>query len=122
MRQTATFTSGQPRRLILGIETSCDETAAAVVEDGRWLRSNVIASQFHLHAQYGGVVPEVASRHHLEVILQVIDAALAEATVTWRDLTAIAVTAGPGLAESDREAAERRPGTNQTIKLVCAPA
>ena len=98
MRQTATFTSGQPRRLILGIETSCDETAAAVVEDGRWLRSNVIASQFHLHAQYGGVVPEVASRHHLEVILQVIDAALAEATVTWRDLTAIAVTAGPGLA------------------------
>jgi N6-L-threonylcarbamoyladenine synthase len=84
--------------LILGIETSCDETAAAVVEDGRWLRSNVIASQFHLHAPYGGVVPEVASRHHLEVILQVIDAALAEAGVGWRDLAGVAVTAGPGLA------------------------
>ncbi len=60
--------------------------------------SNVIASQFHLHAQYGGVVPEVASRHHLEVILQVIDAALAEAGVTWGDLAGVAVTAGPGLA------------------------
>ena len=84
--------------LILGIETSCDETAAAVVEDGRRLRSNVIASQFHLHAPYGGVVPEVASRHHLEVILQVIDAALAEAGVGWRDLAGVAVTAGPGLA------------------------
>ena len=83
---------------ILGIETSCDETAAAVVEDGRRVRSNVIASQFHLHAPYGGVVPEVASRHHLEVILQVVDAALTEASATWRDLSAVAVTAGPGLA------------------------
>jgi len=85
-------------RLILGIETSCDETAAAVVEDGRWLRSNVIASQFHLHAQHGGVVPEVAARHHLEVILPVIDEALADAEASWRDLAAVAVTAGPGLA------------------------
>jgi N6-L-threonylcarbamoyladenine synthase len=85
-------------RVILGIETSCDETAAAVVEDGRYLRSNVVASQFHLHAQYGGVVPEVASRHHLEVILQVVDAALAEADAAWHDLAAVAVTAGPGLA------------------------
>ncbi|MEX0750005.1 MAG: tRNA (adenosine(37)-N6)-threonylcarbamoyltransferase complex transferase subunit TsaD, partial [Dehalococcoidia bacterium] len=85
-------------QLILGIETSCDETAAAVVEDGRHLRSNVIASQFHLHAEYGGVVPEVASRHHLEVILQVVDAALAEAGAGWRDLSAVAVTAGPGLS------------------------
>ncbi len=84
--------------LILGIETSCDETAAAVVADGRHLRSNVIASQFHLHAQYGGVVPEVASRHHLEVILQVIDAALADAGAAWGDLSGVAVTAGPGLA------------------------
>jgi N6-L-threonylcarbamoyladenine synthase len=84
--------------LILGIETSCDETAAAVVEDGRLLRSNVVASQFHLHAQYGGVVPEVAARHHLEVILPVVDAALAEAGVPWRGLRAVAVTAGPGLA------------------------
>ncbi|HZP58391.1 MAG TPA: tRNA (adenosine(37)-N6)-threonylcarbamoyltransferase complex transferase subunit TsaD, partial [Dehalococcoidia bacterium] len=85
-------------RLILGIETSCDETAAAVVAGGRELRANVIASQFHLHAPYGGVVPEVASRHHLEVILQVVDTALAEAGATWRDLAAVAVTAGPGLA------------------------
>ncbi len=85
-------------RLILGIETSCDETAAAVVEDGRRLRSNVIASQFHLHARYGGVVPEVASRHHLEVILQTIDAALDDAGVTWSELDGVAVTAGPGLA------------------------
>jgi N6-L-threonylcarbamoyladenine synthase len=85
-------------RLILGIETSCDETAAAVVEDGRWLRSNVIASQFHLHAQHGGVVPEVAARHHLEVILQVIDEALRDAKASWRDLAGVAVTAGPGLA------------------------
>jgi N6-L-threonylcarbamoyladenine synthase len=85
-------------RLILGIETSCDETAAAVVEEGRRLRSNVVASQFHLHAQYGGVVPEVASRHHLEVILQTVDAALVEADAGWRDLSGVAVTAGPGLA------------------------
>ena len=84
--------------LILGIETSCDETAAAVVENGRHLRSNVVASQFHLHAPYGGVVPEVASRHHLEVILQVVDAALADADVAWADLAGVAVTAGPGLA------------------------
>ncbi len=83
---------------ILGIETSCDETAAAVVEDGRWLRSNVIASQFHLHAQHGGVVPEVAARHHLEVILQVIDEALLDAKTSWSELAAAAVTAGPGLA------------------------
>ena len=83
---------------ILGIETSCDETAAAVVEDGRYVRSNVIASQFHLHAQHGGVVPEVAARHHLEVILQVIDEALRDASCAWRDLAAVAVTAGPGLA------------------------
>jgi N6-L-threonylcarbamoyladenine synthase len=84
--------------LILGIETSCDETAAAVVEDGRRIRSNVIASQFHLHAQHGGVVPEVAARHHLEVILPVIDEALRDAGVGWRELSAVAVTAGPGLA------------------------
>jgi N6-L-threonylcarbamoyladenine synthase len=85
-------------RLILGIETSCDETAAAVVEDGRYIRSNVIASQFHLHAQHGGVVPEVAARHHLEVILAVVDEALRDAQAEWTDLAAVAVTAGPGLA------------------------
>ena len=86
------------RSLILGIETSCDETAAAVVEDGRRMRSNVIASQFHLHASHGGVVPEVAARHHLEVILPVIDEALSDAGAGWGDLSAVAVTAGPGLA------------------------
>jgi N6-L-threonylcarbamoyladenine synthase len=85
-------------RTILGIETSCDETAAAIVDGGRVLRSNVIASQFHLHAQHGGVVPEVAARHHLEVILQVIDEALADAHASWAEIDAIAVTAGPGLA------------------------
>jgi N6-L-threonylcarbamoyladenine synthase len=82
---------------ILGIETSCDETAAAVVEDGRRLLSNVVASQAALHGRYGGVVPEVAARQHLEAILPVIEAALAEARCTWRDVDAIAVTAGPGL-------------------------
>jgi N6-L-threonylcarbamoyladenine synthase len=90
--------NSQLNTLILGIETSCDETAAAIVEDGRRLRSNVVASQFHLHAEYGGVVPEVASRHHLEVILQVVDAALAEAGCHWGDLAGVAVTAGPGLS------------------------
>jgi N6-L-threonylcarbamoyladenine synthase len=84
--------------LILGIETSCDETAAAVVEDGRRLRANVVASQAHLHARYGGVVPEVAARHHLEVVLPVVDAALAEAGCGWREIAGVAVTAGPGLA------------------------
>ena len=85
---------------ILGIETSCDETAAAVVEDGRLLLSNVIASQVGLHARYGGVVPEVASRKHLESILPVIEAALDEAGCAWDDLTAVAVTVGPGLSGS----------------------
>jgi len=90
--------SGANAKNILGIETSCDETAAAVVEDGRHLRSNIVASQFHLHAQHGGVVPEVAARHHLEVILPVVDAALDEAGCGWSDLAGVAVTAGPGLA------------------------
>jgi len=83
---------------ILGIETSCDETAAAIVEDGRRLVANVIASQAALHANYGGVVPEVASRQHLEAMLPVVEAALAEGGCRWRDIDAIAVTAGPGLA------------------------
>ena len=83
---------------VLGIETSCDETAAAVVEDGRTLRSNVIASQAALHGRYGGVVPEVAARSHLEAILPVVQAALREARCGWRDLDAVAVTYGPGLA------------------------
>jgi N6-L-threonylcarbamoyladenine synthase len=82
---------------VLGIETSCDESAAAVVEDGRRLLSNVVASQAHLHGRYGGVVPEVASRQHLAALLPVVEAALGEARCTRRDLDAIAVTWGPGL-------------------------
>lgn len=84
-------------RLVLGIESSCDETAASVVADGTRVLSNVIASQAQLHATYGGVVPELASRHHLENILPVVEQAVQQAGVTLDDLGAIAVTAGPGL-------------------------
>jgi N6-L-threonylcarbamoyladenine synthase len=83
--------------LILGIESSCDETSAAVVADGRKVLSNIIASQIDLHAEYGGVVPEIASRKHVELILPVIDSALKEAKVALEDLDGIAVTYGPGL-------------------------
>ena len=86
--------------LVLGIETSCDETAVGIVGDGRRLLANVIASQAAIHARYGGIVPEVASRHHIEAMLPVVKAALAEANVTPASLDAIAVTAGPGLAGS----------------------
>ena len=85
---------------ILGIETSCDETAAAVVEDGRTILSNVIASQVDLHAQYGGVFPELASRAHVEAIAPVVEQALRDAHVGWEDLDALAVTYGPGLPGS----------------------
>ena len=85
---------------ILGIESSCDETAAAVVEDGRRLLSNVIQTQIDIHAQYGGVVPEVAARSHIEVINPVIEQALADAGCTWDDIDAIAVTYAPGLIGS----------------------
>lgn len=85
---------------ILGIETSCDETAAAVVENGTTVLSNIIASQTDLHAQYGGVFPEVASRKHIEVIYAVIQEAMAEAHMGFADLDAIAVTYGPGLVGS----------------------
>ncbi|HEY3062940.1 MAG TPA: tRNA (adenosine(37)-N6)-threonylcarbamoyltransferase complex transferase subunit TsaD [Chloroflexota bacterium] len=83
---------------ILGIETSCDETAVAIVRDGRHIESNIVASQTDLHAQYGGVVPEQASRAHLRAIVPAMEAALAEADADWDDLDAIAVTHGPGLA------------------------
>ena len=83
--------------LILAIESSCDETAAAVVKNGRGVLSNVIYSQIALHTVYGGVVPEIASRKHIEKINQVIEQALAEAGKTLKDMTAIAVTYGPGL-------------------------
>ena len=82
---------------VLGIETSCDETAAAVVEDGKRVRSDVVASQILVHAQYGGVVPEVASRQHVATIVPVIRRALEEARLDWSDLDGIAVTCGPGL-------------------------
>lgn len=84
--------------LILGIESSCDETAAAVVERGERTLSSVVASQIATHARYGGVVPELASREHLRAIVPVVRAALAQAGITLADLDAIAVTAGPGLA------------------------
>src|SRR5579862_712096 len=84
--------------LILGIESSCDETAAAVVERGARTLSSVVASQIATHARYGGVVPELASREHLRAIVPVVRAALAEARIRLDDLDAIAVTSGPGLA------------------------
>ncbi len=86
--------------LILGIETSCDETAAAVVEDGRLIVSSIVSSQVEIHAPYGGVVPELASRHHIENICPVIEAALGEARVDLTDIEAVAVTQGPGLVGS----------------------
>ena len=84
--------------LILGIESSCDETAAAIVERGARTVSSVVASQIATHARYGGVVPELASREHLRAIVPVVGAALTEANLTFADLDAIAVTSGPGLA------------------------
>src|SRR5580704_19095477 len=84
--------------LILAIESSCDETAAAVVQRGSHTLSSVVASQITTHAKYGGVVPELASREHLRAIVPVVRAALAQANITLADLGAIAVTSGPGLA------------------------
>jgi len=83
--------------LILGIESSCDETAAAVITQDGEVRANVISSQADVHAEYGGVVPEVASRHHLELVAPVIRAALADAGTTLDDIDRVAVTQGPGL-------------------------
>ena len=83
---------------ILGIETSCDETAVAVVEDGRLLQSNVISSQVDIHRRYGGVVPELASRHHIIRIMPIVNEALEEAEASWEEIEAVAVTHGPGLA------------------------
>ena len=84
-------------RLVLGLETSCDETSAAVIADGRRILSNVISSQIPIHQKYGGVVPELASRRHLENVVPVVDQALAEAGMTLKDLDGIGVTHGPGL-------------------------
>ena len=87
----------QDAHVILGIETSCDETAAAVVTDAGEVRSNVVSSQAHLHARFGGVVPEVASRHHLELVLPVVREALSKADTDLGELETVAVTQGPGL-------------------------
>src|SRR3989440_2566862 len=86
--------------LILGIESSCDETGAAIVKDGRLLLSNVVASQIEIHNRYGGVVPEVASRQQLASIIPVIETALEQAGCNWENIDAIAATYGPGLAGS----------------------
>jgi N6-L-threonylcarbamoyladenine synthase len=83
--------------LVLGIETSCDETAAAIVQDGRRVRADVVASQILVHAPYGGVVPEVASRQHVATIVPVIQRTVADAGIGFGDLDAVAVTCGPGL-------------------------
>ncbi len=85
---------------VLGIETSCDETAAAIVEDGTKILSNIVASQVNIHSRYGGIVPEVASRQHMIAALPVVESAMLEAKVTWQDINAISVTIGPGLAGS----------------------
>src|SRR5207247_210675 len=83
---------------ILAIETSCDETSVAVVQDGRHILANVIASQIPLHQKYGGVVPELASRQHVVTLIPVLEEALTLANVTWVNVDAIAVTRGPGLS------------------------
>src|SRR4051794_3867500 len=83
---------------ILGIESSCDETAAAIVVDGRHIESNVVASQDDVHRETGGVVPEVASRLHLRAIGPVVEKALADSGHDWGDIDPVAVTHGPGLA------------------------
>ncbi len=83
--------------IVLGLETSCDETSAALVVDGERILSNIVSSQADLHAKYGGVIPEVASRKHLELILPTIEEALSEASTGWHEIDAIAVTNRPGL-------------------------
>ena len=98
---------------ILGIESSCDETAAAVVKNGREVLSNIIASQVPIHRKYGGVVPEIASRNHIRNVLPVIDEALAKAQVPLEKINAVAVTYGAGAcrrAAGGPSAAKRLPG------------
>ncbi len=84
-------------KIILGIETSCDETAASIVKNGNTILSNVVASQIESHKRFGGVVPEIASRHHVEQITMVLEETLLQAEIGWNEIDAIAVTEGPGL-------------------------
>src|ERR671928_2206699 len=86
--------------LVLGIESSCDETAAAIVRDGREMVSSVISSQVDIHRRFGGVVPELASREHLDKIVPVVEEAFARAVVSKEEIDGIAVTRGPGLVGS----------------------
>src|SRR5438874_9991063 len=86
--------------LVLGIESSCDETGAAIVKDGRYLLSNVLASQIEIHNRYGEVVPEVASRQQISSIIPVIETALDNAACSWEEIDAVGATFGPGLAGS----------------------
>ena len=86
--------------LILGIESSCDDMAAAVVRDGRYILSSVVSSQDAIHKKYGGIVPELASRRHIETVIPVVEEALNQARVTLDEIDAIGVTHGPGLVGS----------------------
>ena len=97
MREKADALVRRGAAVILAVESSCDETAVAVVENGRIERANAIASQIDVHALYGGVVPEIASRMHVEAIDPLLDAALAQAGLSLQDVDAVAVTYGPGL-------------------------
>jgi N6-L-threonylcarbamoyladenine synthase len=96
---SGTPSRGNAARLVLGIETSCDDTSVAVLEDGRLLRAHLIATQ-DLHKLYGGIVPELAARAHLELLPRMVAAALSEASIQGADLTAVAVTRAPGLVGS----------------------
>ena len=90
----------EDRNLILAFDSSCDETSVAVIENGNKILSNIVATQIKSHKRFGGVVPEVASRHHIEQVTYCIDDALCEANVDYDDLDAVAVTYGPGLVDS----------------------
>ena len=85
---------------VLGIETSCDDTAAAVITDGTIIKSNIVASQSDMHKKYGGIIPEIASREHFTSLMPVVNEALEQASLTYKNIDAIAVTNGPGLAGS----------------------
>lgn len=102
---------------ILAIESSCDETSASIVEDGRNVLSNIIASQIDVHKKYGGVVPEVASRMHIEVISSVVSEALQEAKLTFKDIDAIGVTYGPGLVGALLVGLQYAKGLSYSLKL-----